>query len=902
MKHIFYLTLFFFLIIVCDSAAQTTDTITIQTREVKLPFGLTKKVCDVKPVIGLALSGGGARGLAQIGVLRAILEAGLKPELIVGTSMGSIIGGFFASGYSIDQLDSIAVNTDWNSLLSPGRETDRSKLFIDQKVTEDKAIFSLRLNGLTPVIPTSINDGQKLSNLLNLLTLQAPVHTGNSFDNLRYRFRAVCTDLVTGKAVVLSDGPLSQAMRASSSVSFFLSPVRIDSMLLVDGGLVANIPVDITRNLGADIVVAVNTTSNLHTKDELNLPWIVADQVVSIPMKILNEEQLANSDIIIQPELFNHQANDFSNIGSLIEFGYRSALMQINNIKNVYDSLLSSRIDSLDNNYTAIDFEPPLNEEEKLLQKKLIGKEKQIFGRFLKELFILFDSGNYEVIKYSLKEKSDTAIVNIIPVLNPPVSEVRINGVTLFGNEVIEKAISKLTGKPYNSEAVISVITEIINFYRGKGYSLAEISDLQFDKQTGILTLSFTEGKITDIIINGNELTDPAVIMREIKINKGSPFRYIDAEESLINLHSTRLFKNVNFEINKEDEKNILIINVVEKESGLLRVGFRADNENKAQLNLDIRNENLFGSGTELGLILFGGARNRSYVLEHKSNRIFNTYLTYKINAYYKFNDVFTYGEFPVNKANRFSRSETGEYRQIFYGASIAVGTQVQKFGNLIFSTRYQFDEIKNKNNEVINPYKIKTVSLKISTTVDTQDKYPYPQKGQYIYGFYETAQTILGGDLGYSNIGFEYKSVFSLADEFTVTPEITMGFADKTLPLSQQYSIGGQNSFFGMRDNEFRGRQLFIASLEYRYRLPFDIFFDTYLKLRYDLGSTWIEQEQIRYKDLRHGIGATISFDTPVGPADFSVGRSFLIKQNQPEEPLVWGDVLFYFSIGYFY
>jgi NTE family protein len=128
------------------------------------------------------------------------------------------------------------------------------------------------------------------------------------------------------------------------------------------------------------------------------------------------------------------------------------------------------------------------------------------------------------------------------------------------------------------------------------------------------------------------------------------------------------------------------------------------------------------------------------------------------------------------------------------------------------------------------------------------------------------------------------------------------LGFADKTTPLGQQFTLGGQESFFGMFEYEQRGRQIFLASLMYRYKIPFKIFFDTYLKLRYDLGNTWEEQEQIRFKDLRHGIGAALSFSTPVGPAEFAVGRSFLFRKDLPENPLSWGDVLFYFSIGYYY
>jgi len=126
------------------------------------------------------------------------------------------------------------------------------------------------------------------------------------------------------------------------------------------------------------------------------------------------------------------------------------------------------------------------------------------------------------------------------------------------------------------------------------------------------------------------------------------------------------------------------------------------------------------------------------------------------------------------------------------------------------------------------------------------------------------------------------------------------MGFADKTLPLSQQFSLGGKESFFGLREDEYRGRQIFLTSLEYRYKLPWAIFFDTYLIIRYDLGSIWDFQEQIRFKDLRHGIGGTLSFDTPIGPADFSMGRSFLFTKNLPDNPIRWGEIQFYFSIGY--
>jgi len=869
-----------------------------------LPFGLEEKVPDKKPIVALALSGGGSRGLAQIGVLRALEEAGIRIDMIVGTSMGSIVGGLYAAGYSVDQLDSIAVNTDWNDLLSPSAETDRRGLFVDQKVTEDRAILTLRLDGFSPIIPTSINTGHKLSNYLNLLTLQAPVHSNNSFDDLKIKFRAVCTNLVTGSPVIIDSGSLSQAMRASSSVSFFLSPVLKDTLILVDGGLVANIPVKLAIELGADIVIAVNTTSELRSREELELPWIIADQVISIPMKLLNENQLSLADVIISPDVKERSATDFDDLDTLIVNGYLSTLQLIEKIKYKIDSLELKNISSHgeEKYFTHIKNNDEANPREKPFLKKYSAKDSVSLSEIKMDLYSLCEEGDYKDLKAEISNEGEYTEVNFVPEFYPELKNIECWGITVLDRESINSIIRNYIGKNYNGKTVYSLIIDIINLYRSNGYSLAVLEEISFDEFTGRLSLSFEEGIISQIIVEGNKITNSNVITREFPARAGDYFRYQEISRGLTNLRSTNLFEDLILSVEKENERNVVTLKVLERTAGLLRLGFRADNEYHAQFSLDIRDENLFGTATELGLLLYGGTRNRGYILEHRANRIFNTYLTYKIDAYYQFQDVHVYTNEPTTSERSFSRIRTGEYRQIFYGTSASVGTQVEKFGNLIFKGKYQFDKIKNLDNSPEFAYKTKIVSLKISSTIDSQDKYPYPTKGVYFTGSYETASSFLGGDVGFTNIGFDYKSYFTINDAHTLAPRIMMGFGDKTLPLSQQYSLGGQSSFFGMRDNEFRGRQIFLSSLEYTLRLPFDIFFDTYLRIRYDLGSTWEEQEQIRFKDLRHGIGGTLSFDTPIGPADFSVGRSFLFVKDLPDNPISWGDILFYFSIGYYY
>lgn len=898
-KKIFLLTLPFLFSL---SFAQTTHILSVKTKIKKLPFGLTENVSSQMPEVAVALSGGGARGLAQIGVLRALKDFNIPIDIIVGTSMGSIVGGLYAAGYSLDQLDSIALNTDWDNLLSSDRETNRRELFVDQKITEDKAIFSLRLKGLGLVLPTSLNSGQKLSNYLNLLVFQAPIHADSNFDEMTKKFRAVCTNLVTGQPVILGGGSLSEAMRASSSVSFFLSPVKVDSLTLVDGGLVANIPVKIASEMGGDYIIAVNTTSELHPEGELSLPWEVADQVVSIPMKRINEAQLKLANNIITPDLDDIAINDFSNPDSLILKGYQATVPVTENIKLQLDSLFKKNLGLkeffihdvlIDSNNTSL--------ETPYIQKYATQDSVSNF-EIMKDLNTIYSKGIYKSLKAEITQFNKYAKIKFIAEENSLVKKLEIDGVTLVDSSAVYSILKGIINEPYNPKKLVSKSIRILNLYREKGYSLAEIKKINFDENSGELKISFDEGKIYAIKIEGNKYTLPSIITRELPLKVGDYFNYNNLKQGLTNLRSTNLFDEIFLNVERNGGNNILVIDVQEKTASLIRVGFRIDNENKAQLSLDVVDENLFGTGTELGLLLFGGQRNRAFSLEQKSNRIFNTYLTYKINAFYKFDDIYSYSDVPTKSAAHFERNQDGEYRQTFYGGSFSVGTQVERFGNLILDGKYQVDQVENLQQNTQNPFRTNIVSLKASSTIDTQDKYPYPQRGFYFKGEYESAQTIFGGDIGFTNINFYYKSYFTFGGVNTFSPRFELGFADKTLPLSEQYSLGGQNNFFGMRDNEFRGRQIFLSSLEYRYKIPFRIFFDTYFKARYDLGYVWPEQEEIRFKDLRHGIGATLSFDTPIGPADFSIGKSFLFVKDLPGNPLSFGDTFFYFSIGYYY
>ena len=314
-------------------SAQNKIVIKPELKTHHLPFGFEEKIPLNFPRTALVLSGGGARGLSQIGVIASLKKHNIHIDEIFGTSMGSIIGGLYAAGYSIKQIDSIAINTDWKSFFSISH-SNRKDLYFEQKITEDRSLISFRMNGFKPVIPTSINNGEKVANFLNLLAINSPLNTESNFNNLLFPYRAVSTNLVSGKEEILKSGSLSKAMLASSSVSFLLPPVEEDSLLLVDGGVIANVPVNAAIKEGNGFVVALNVSSPLRNKSELGLPWEIADQLVSIPSKKINEQNLANADIIIFPNLHKKKNNDFTNIGLLIKEGFEATEKVIPRLKN----------------------------------------------------------------------------------------------------------------------------------------------------------------------------------------------------------------------------------------------------------------------------------------------------------------------------------------------------------------------------------------------------------------------------------------------------------------------------------------------------------------------------------------------------------------------------------------
>jgi len=864
-----------------------------------------------RPKVALVLSGGGARGMAHLGVIEVLEQNHIPIDFIIGTSIGSIIGGLYASGYTTEQLRHLIDTTDWNYVLSLSQDTEREHLYLSQKLTADKKQLTIRFDGLTPVIPSAVSSGQRLTDFINRLTLQALYHPINNFDDLKIPFRSVATDLISGRKIVFDSGNLSEALRASISVPLLFQPLKKDTLELTDGGLVSNIPVSVAKELGADVIIVSNTISPLRKANELKNPWEIADQIINIMAQEANRQALDSATVVITPDLNNYSASDFNTLDFVVQKG---ADATVKHIQAIQDSLKKKEEAFLLDSSPLSNFHFTLRSFHRLrysFEDILPYNSDSIFSptstvsvaALQNYISQMYQQGWYANVSAEITFHDTLADVTISAHPNPLLRSITTEGNALFTAEEITKKFQHLLNKPFNYPLLTDAINAVLSEYRKNNYSLARVQRLSFDTLSGNLHLNINEGIIYKIYLKGKKISRDWVVWRELGFRDGNVFTVEKGKQALTNLYSTNLFEQVLMDVAYENGLPTIIIQMEEKPTDVSRLGFRADNERNLQPTIEFRNENLLGTATEIGASFAGGLRNRKYVFDFQANRIFNSYFTFNLDFYYDLRDIYTFGNDPLQTTSkRFVRSRIGEYRQILYGVSFQLGQQVERLGILNLEYRLESDEIKFLAGTGYSPEQFTLQSFRISSTIDSRDRYPFARKGSITNFYWETALSTFKdvvGDIGYSKIYFEYGTYFSYRN-FTLYPKFLIGFGDQTLPLSQQFSLGGEESFFGLREYDTRGRQVMLISVEARTQFPFKLIWDTYFRLRYDLGSIWPQREDIRLRDFHHGIGFGLSLDTPIGPANFSLGRSFYIRRDLLEQPLTLGPVIGYFSLGY--
>lgn len=863
----------------------------IAPRPARLDLG--PRLRSSRPRVGLVLSGGGSRGFAQIGVLRVLEEAGVEVYAIVGTSIGSLVGGLYANGYSPRELDSIVRSTDWDDLLGFGDEARRNELFIDQKLENDRSLISLRLDGLEPMIPEAISTGSRITQFLEETVWSGPYHGVGSFDSLRCRFRAVATDLVKGRSVVMDRGNLALAMRASATVPLRFTPVARDSMLLVDGGLLDNVPTSVAREMGCDLVIVVNTTSPLLEATKLNTPWSVADQVVTLMMRQRTGDALAAADLVITPNLPGMSGTDFSIASRAIDSGMAAARLMLPEVLAAIDSARSrDAVVSLgmtaetpgllaDLGYTAM--EPTVD----------VAELRDRLDR-------LAECGAYADVGAEIERSAGGVRVAVHGRPTPVVRTVTLHGFALIPTDAAAEAFAGLPGRPLNYDSLRAAAARALRAVRSEGYSFFRFDSAGIDS-AGTLNLYVDEGVIRSLRVEGLEHCAQFVVERELAFGVGELFRARAASLGAGRLMRTGYFQDARIETAPFPGGGIEVtVRVKERSTAVLRLSAGVDNERYTRLGVEIAQENLFGQGTRLGGRFWGGLRDRVLTLDLRTNRIYGTYWTFGLAGYAGLRNVNSFERSVDRDAGIINRNIAGEYREFRVGARARFGRQVERFGLFTVEGRFERQGTRDLTVRATDVAWRGVSTLKLGARFDTQDRAAFANDGTIVDVAYETSQAIFGADESFVKLSVDAGLYSAIGGRHLLHPRVQLGFGDATLPLMEQFSLGGQRSMFGLREDESRGRQLFLTSLEYRYLLPLKIYFDTYVGFRYDLGATWGAPSHIRLNDLEHGLGVNIGLDTPLGPANFSLGRSFTF--NRPEFPTLinWGPLVAYFSMGY--
>jgi NTE family protein len=375
---------------------------------------------ETRPRIGLVLSGGGARGAAHVGVLKVLDEMRVPIDAVAGTSMGAVVGGLYASGMSPDEIEKLIRSVNWQDAFRD--RPPREELGFRRKQDDREFLVRYAL-GVTErgfVLPRGLVQGQKLEQVLRNAAL--PVSQVQQFDRLPIPFRAVATDLETGEAVVMDSGDLVTAMRASMSAPGVFAPSERDGHLLVDGGLVENLPIDIARAMGVDRLIVVDVSFPLYAREELKSPLEVTNQAFAILIRGRTRQErelLGPNDVIIDPPLGRFPSADFSRVPQALragEAGARAMTTQLARLSlgpEEYQRYLASR-NPRSTELPVIEFvraDPLSSQYDPLIQatmKDLVGKVLDK-DKIRDRLSSLYGLDRFESIDYTLVEEQGRA-------------------------------------------------------------------------------------------------------------------------------------------------------------------------------------------------------------------------------------------------------------------------------------------------------------------------------------------------------------------------------------------------------------------------------------------------------------------------------------------------------------
>ncbi len=709
------------------------------------------------PKIGLVLSGGGAKGFAHIGILKMIDSLDIPIDYIAGTSIGGIVGALYAIGYSGYEIERLALRTEWDALFS--NKPDRAILPYLLKKKDGKYRLTFGLKEYTPQAPSGLISGQKISLMAANLTLNAEYI--RDFDNFYIPFRCVCADLISGEEVVLKKGSLAKAMRATMSIPTVFSPVEWGDSLLIDGGAINNLPVDVVREMGAGFIIAVNVMSPKRNRENLTNMIDILDETFNIPLYPRIEKNIEASDIYIAPDIKYFGASDFENkkVRQLLKVGEEAARehkQQLINLKDRYNLIRSG--DLKDN--------MPLDK-------------------------------------------------------NPVIYGISITGNITMSYIDVYKSLDIKPGDRFDPKSFTDKMTELrtSGFFQSVNYQVRPVG-----QDTIRLLINIKEQQkpiIYGVHIDGNQKLPFRFIYNYLGLKPNEPLDIKLLNSRINELYSLGYFETITYEIEPVSDNRIrLKFKVKERPFNQLHVGFHYDDFYDLVGHVGLEAINLLLPGLRLDASLkFAGLLDFKTDIAYPSRQLNLPVFPY-LRLHYKDRPVAIYGTKGNKVASYKDRSAAvGLGLTILLEKSAAVEVELNS-EKMNINPDIALDDPDEFPSWYDHLHKVQ-----INFNLDVIDDVLLPRNGFDLNAYYETSLKQLGSELDYRKFNISYNQFVNPFRKHTLRFYGYYIWGSNSLPVYKYALIGGPDTFVGLDYQQFLSSRLAVGRIDYRFEYKKDIF-----------------------------------------------------------------------------
>ncbi|MBD3287604.1 BamA/TamA family outer membrane protein [candidate division KSB1 bacterium] len=744
-----------------------------------------------RPKIGLVLSGGGAKGFAHIPLLKMLDSLDIPVDYIAGTSMGGIAGALYSIGYSGKDLEKLAYRQDWEEIFTDKPRREILPYF--QKKETGKYQLEFGMKGFKPVTPSGLIYGQKVALLFSGLTF--PYEQVENFDQLPIPFRCVAIDLVSGTEADLAEGSLAKAMRATMAIPTIFSPVEWGDSLLIDGGFINNLPVDVAKAMGAEIIIASDVESPLLSKKELDNAIAVLNQTITLLGIDKKKRNLKMVDILVRPNMRNYTPADFDNdkIRGIILEGEKA-------VRSKLDELI------------------------RLKQSYNIGR-------------VLADANRSFLTK------------------GPKIFQVNITGQSTLPFDYIYEKLDFKPNETFHPDSLEKHLNNLreTDFFSEVGYEIIPASD-SLVKIT-IRVEELNKPIINTIFIENNKNLPFMFIYRLLGFKPGDRLDTKLLNERIMRMYGLGYFESILYDIELIGNNLVnLILTIKELPLRRLRVGLRYDNHYKLTGVVSLQATNLLIPGLRIeNEVQFAGIQKFNFRISYPSRALDTP--VYPL-AYFKYKNIPTniFDEIGNRIASYKDRSST-----FGFGVGFLLGKSynlVIDYQQEYLNTK---PRIALSDPVMFPEWNDNLHLLHAELDIDLLDNVLLPRKGFLVSGKYEGSFKELNSDESYQRIYSAADIYHTIWKKHTLRAYGFYGYSFGDIPMYKLMNQHYFEKFIGMKYDQLFASRLAICRFDYRFQHKKDIFFKLIFNAAFHIATDLPEQSNNYHYMRGIGLGVKL-------------------------------------------